>query len=775
MGKVLKFIAGAVLTVVGAVTGNPFLLSMGASMALGVASQLLGPKIPKSQLSRLNVSLEPTTPRKTVLGTTAMNTDLRYHEASGTNQEYIDYIIATSAHKVKSIDELWFDDKLAWSAVSGVSSTYSGYLDVAVRTEGTAANTIAINGGFKWGSTRRLTGCSYIWLRIRRTGVTDKVESPLVSGLPNRVTIIGEGGLLYDPRLDSTVAGGSGSHRANDQSTWGTYTSAEDCDNPALQLLWWLLGWRINGQLSVGCGVPPERIDLESFITAANICDEPVTLAAGGTQRRYSTSGTMTDSDNRIDIINTYLGCMNGTLRDSNGRLTVTVLKNDLADYVLDLTDDDILGEFQWNQTRGLTESYNVVRGRYVDPSNNSLYQMVDYPEVRIDSPDGIDRVLSLDLPFVENGNRAQRIAKQFLQRSQYKGTFSAVFTAKALGCQVGDIVLLSFTPLGWDNKPFRVISQQISSTCQVPLELVEENADIYAWDNDERALVQPTAPTIYDPLNNPFILGVADAALSADWPSITGTGKPEDNADVTSEITGAADIVIDADYTGAITSALPRTSAYKLFRNGADITGTTTWSVSVLTGVISASIGASTGVLSVNTSSGNLTNSTVRIIAVNGTRTRTLDVGIRKVLAAAPSTGGTGGTSASSSFAGDTTTDTMVAISPELTITIGTVGQASLAASYEFNVSTNGSYDVFARWYRWNGSAYVAIGSEVQSSVPAIWIAADLSGEAGYGSCNLTDTGLTATSTQKYRLYMRNTSGTVTRTISGSVSAVGS
>lgn len=517
MGKVLKFIAGAVLTVVGAVTGNPFLLSMGASMALGVASQLLGPKIPKSQLSRLNVSLEPTTPRKTVLGTTAMNTDLRYHEASGTNQEYIDYIIATSAHKVKSIDELWFDDKLAWSAVSGVSSTYSGYLDVAVRTEGTAANTIAINGGFKWGSTRRLTGCSYIWLRIRRTGITEKVESPLVSGLPNRVTIIGEGGLLYDPRLDSTVAGGSGSHRANDQSTWGTYTSAEDCDNPALQLLWWLLGWRINGQLSVGCGVPPERIDLESFITAANICDEPVTLAAGGTQRRYSTSGTMTDSDNRIDIINTYLGCMNGTLRDSNGRLTVTVLKNDLADYVLDLTDDDILGEFQWNQTRGLTESYNVVRGRYVDPSNNSLYQMVDYPEVRIDSPDGIDRVLSLDLPFVENGNRAQRIAKQFLQRSQYKGTFSAVFTAKALGCQVGDIVLLSFSPLGWDNKPFRVISQQISSTCQVPLELVEENADIYAWDNDERPLVQPTAPTVYDPLNNPFILGIADAQATAD------------------------------------------------------------------------------------------------------------------------------------------------------------------------------------------------------------------------------------------------------------------
>jgi hypothetical protein len=298
--------------------------------------------------------------------------------------------------------------------------------------------------------------------------------------------------------------------------------------------------------MSVGCGVPPERIDFESFITAANICDEPVTLAAGGTQRRYQTSGTMTDADSRIDIINTFLACMNGTMRDSNGRLTVTVLKNDLADYVLEFDENDILGEFQWNQTRGLTDSYNVVRGRYVDPSDASLFQYVDYPEVRLDAPDGIDRVLSLDLPYVEDGKRAQRIAKQFLQRSQYKGTFSAVFTAKALGCQVGDIVLLTFTPLGWYQKPFRVVSQQINFSGQVPLELVEENAAIYAWDNEEKALVQPTAPTVYDPLNNPLILGVAEASTSANWANITGTVGQPTGTDVAGTINSGGGVGTD-------------------------------------------------------------------------------------------------------------------------------------------------------------------------------------------------------------------------------------
>ena len=508
------FTAGSFVSVTAA---GAAMLAMAATTVLsGVAQQFFGPRAPKTQLSRLNVSLDPITPRKSVFGTTAMNLDLRYHESSGTDQEFIDYIIAVAAHKVASIDEIWFEEKQAWTATGGVTATYTGYLTVTTRTEGTAGNTIAVNGGAKWGSSRRLTGCAYLHIRIKRTGNTKKAESPLVNGLPSRVTIIGNGALLYDPRKDSTVAGGSGSHRSNDQTTWGVYTDADDCDNPALQLLWWLLGWKINGKLSVGCGVPANRLDMASFVTAANICDESVILATGGTQKRYRTSGTASDADSRMDIINTFLMSMNGTLRDNSGKLTLTVMKNDLGEYVLDLDESDMLGEFDWQQTRGLTENYNVARGRYVDPSYTSLYQMVDYPEVGFTSSDGIERATTIDLAYVEDGRRAQRIAKQILQRNQYRGMFSATFNAKALGCQVGDVVRLSIEALGWSNKPFRVISQEIRFDGQVPLALVEENAAIYAWDREDSAPVTPTAPTVYDPLNSPFILGIDDALTAA-------------------------------------------------------------------------------------------------------------------------------------------------------------------------------------------------------------------------------------------------------------------
>lgn len=544
MGKVLKIITGVAIIAAAVITGGGSLgllgltiskgalIAIGATVALGgVSEMMMKAGIPKSQLSRLNVSLDPSTPRKAVFGTTAMNLDLRYHEASGTNQEYIDYIIALSAHKVKSIDEIWFEEKQAWTASGGVTSTYSGYLTVNTRTEGTSANTIAINGGSNWGSSTRLTGCAYIHLRIKRTGNDSKTESPLVNGLPSRVTVIGDGALLYDPRKDSTVPGGSGAHRVNDQSTWGNYTAADDTDNPALQLLWWLLGWKINGELSIGCGVPASRIDLESFITAANICDENVTLAIGGTQKRYRTSGTATDADDRMSVINTFLTSMNGTLRDSGGKLSLDIMKNDLADYVLDFDENDVFGEFEWNQTRGLSDSYNKARGRFIDPSQNSLYQLVDYPEVGFDSPDGIERVMSLDLAFVEDGRRAQRIAKQALQRSQYRGLFSATFSAKAMGVNVGDVVRLSFETLGWSNKLFRVVSQEIRPDGQVPLSLIEESPLIYLWDAEDSAPVSPNAPTVYNPLNSPFILGTVEASTTAVWDNVTGTGKPEDFA----------------------------------------------------------------------------------------------------------------------------------------------------------------------------------------------------------------------------------------------------
>ena len=498
-------------------------LMAGASIALSGVSQALAkkPSVSPSQIDRLNASLDPNAPRRMWFGSTAGGTDIRYVEPSGTDQEYIDYIIGAASHAATSIDEVWFEDLRGWSLTGGAEGKYQGYLWITPVLEGSATNFITINDGSKWGSTRRLTGCAYLHVRIKRTGNTKKAQSPFSGGLPGRITVVGNGAPMYDPRRDSTVPGGSGPMRATDQSTW-RYVVDDGIvlgENHALQLLWYLLGWRINGRLAVGRGADPRRIDLASFAVAASLCDEPVTRADGTTHARYAGAGMFSEGDDPGSVLNALTLHCNGRLRDGSGKLALAIMHNDLATAAADdgLTEDDVIGSFVWNPEGALDQTPNIVRGKYTDPSAAALYQLVPYPEIAIPSVDGNDRILQLDLPMCEDPGRAQRIAKQTLQRRQYARSFSAPFSERGWKYQVGQLLPFSFAPLKFDRVLFRVEKQKIGlrGTCEMVLTI--EHPAIYAWDREERAAVRAADPVRYDGLNAPILLALAEAATAAD------------------------------------------------------------------------------------------------------------------------------------------------------------------------------------------------------------------------------------------------------------------
>nr|WP_276589366.1 phage tail protein [Sphingomonas sp. GM_Shp_2] len=325
--------------------------------------------------------------------------------------------------------------------------------------------------------------------------------------------------------------------RADDQSTWAYTTpdGAEIGGNVALQILRVLLGWRIGGKLAAGSGVPPRRLDLASFALAANLCDERVNRSAGGTEPRYRAAGVVSEGDDPRVALNQFCAACCGRFRDAGGKLSLVIMHNDLAAAATDpgLGDDDVIGGFTWDPDPSLEATPNVVRGQYVDASSAALYQLVPYPDVTLASLDGIDRVLPIDFAVVESASQVQRVAKQTLQRKQYQRRFAAPFDIVAWRYNVGDVVPLTFAPLGFRRRLFRVVETDPGANpCQMVLE--EETPAIYAWDRDDAAPVQPAAPIVYDRGNNPLIRAINDAAATADWPTITGPGKPEDNADST-------------------------------------------------------------------------------------------------------------------------------------------------------------------------------------------------------------------------------------------------
>lgn len=745
IGSIAATIAGVAILGITAATFSA--IALGASLGASLLSSK--PKIQNSRenVDRLRASIDPRTPRKTSVGITALATDIRDEEFTD-SQTYMHRFIVVASHKINAVNEIWFDDKVAWTLAGGVQGEFVGYLTVAPILEGNAGN--AINISARMGTTRRYTGLAYVHLRYKLTGNSKKSESPFAQSVTTRITIRGDGALIYDPRLDSTVAGGVGAHRADNQTTWTWNDDA--CRNPALQLLFYLLGWKIAGSLAVGKGIPKDRLDLESFAVAANICDELVTKIGGGTEPRYRSDGVWSEGDAPTTVIDMLKASMNADLDDVDGKLRLTVFHNDLATPVADFTDDDVVSDFQWEAFTPLDQSFNIVRGVYTDPSDDALYQPVDYPEISEASPDGLDRIESFDLPMVESAGQAQRLAQLRLNRQKYGGTFKADFQATAWRVEKNSVIRLTFAATGFTTKLFRVAEMELREDGIVPLVLREEDAAIYTAPTLSAPVTAiPTTP--FDFTLDPFAGAISDLSVS---------------------IVGVAEIVINADYTGTVTTSLPKTQPYKLFADGVDVTSEAAWSVAALSGTISASIGASDGILSVNLSSGSLTTSTLRLSAARAGVTKTFDVKVTKVIGVAPAEGGGGSGGAGSvtgAIYGSTSTTSMVAIGDELTVTVGSGGTVDLSGAYNFSTaSTSGSYGEFAQWYRTTGSP-TALGTEtaaLQSYIP-------VSGEDGYGECTHSDTGRTPAAVEKYQLYGRNNSGTVTRSLYGACAAVSS
>lgn len=609
---------------IGGILGTVAAVASVVSIGAGLLGRPKSPSASPANKDRLFASIDPRTPRKMVFGNTAMATDIRDQEYSSA-QDYLHRFIVVASHAVQSIDTIYFDDKIAWTLAGGAQGEFAGYLTVTPILEGNAGN--AINIGARMGTSRRYTGCAYVHIQYKLTGNTKKTESPFAQSVPTRMTIIGKGWKTYDPRLDSTVAGGSGSHRANDQTTWAWDANASR--NPAIQLLNYYLGWKIAGKLAVGKGIPSSRIDLPSFITAANICDESVALAAGGSEPRYRSDGVFSESDALSTVNENFKASMNAELDDIDGKIRLTVIHNDLADGAASdrlFTDDDILGDVDWNQTAALDDSFNAVRGTYVDASANALYQSVDYPQpTPLTSPDGIDRILTFDLPMVQSSGQAQRLAKQALQRQQYTGTLSFVGQATWWRVQRLDIIRLTFSPLGMVDKLFRVMSLTMRTDGTVPVVLMEENSAIYAWSASDVAAVSAAAPTLYDFTKNPVYQDIQ-------VDTVTGYLTNES-------------VTLAADASGTVSSFATAAGVFKVFDGLVDVTTSATFSEVSETNC-TGTINATTGAYSVTAMSADAAEYKVRAV-YNG-------VTIDKIFSIAKSRAGNAGSNGTNGSAGN-------------------------------------------------------------------------------------------------------------------------
>ncbi|MAB00098.1 MAG: hypothetical protein CMN87_12070 [Stappia sp.] len=290
---------------------------------------------------------------------------------------------------------------------------------------------------------------------------------------------------LYDARLDTT-AGGSGSHRLDDWTTW------EWSDNPAVACHHYQLGYFINGVRVVGMGLPAYDLATTHYMAAANVCDESVAVPGGGTEPRYRVAMFASDEVEAVDVVDRLVSAMGGERLERDG--IHGVLAGAAQVPVAALTDDDLVAGQPVTFSTRLTRQdlVNELYGQYSDP--DQLFELADIEPVigdtALKSEDGGEtRPAPVTLQQVPSATQGRRLLLISFRRGRMQARASIVLGLEARTLEVGDWIT-------WRGRTWTISGTSMSTGDDViVVSLAEIAASVYAVGAGDVTTV-PVIPT---------------------------------------------------------------------------------------------------------------------------------------------------------------------------------------------------------------------------------------------------------------------------------------
>jgi len=445
-----------------------------------------------------------------VYGTRKVGGNVVFLETSGADNQYLYMALILSEGEIDSVQSLFVNDQqvnLSGALTDGtqrtVASSDSNFFDtensnslITVEAHlGTDTQTASslLDERQSWTSDHRLRGLAYLALKFEWNA--DKFGS-----LPTVQAII-KGKKVYNPNLDTTVTGGSGSHRKDTSSTWA-YS-----DNPILQMLDYLR----NGTFGMGITNTYFDINFADWQTASDVCDTNITPFSGASQIDLMDSHMVVDTSKKaIDNVKEFVKGSRSYLNFSGGKYNVLVETTGTAS--ISLTEDNIIGGIQIS-SKNKNSRYNRVIVNFINPNKNYQADSAQFPpvdETGLATADAFDAMKTedggillegrFDFPMLTNVHQAQEMAEIILRRSRTSLDVSLKADATALDLSIGDLVNITHATPAFSAKAFRVQGLSIGTDHTVSLQCSEHQDSFYAFG------LQLAPPDIPDTtLPNPF------------------------------------------------------------------------------------------------------------------------------------------------------------------------------------------------------------------------------------------------------------------------------
>lgn len=460
VGNAIFVAIGASTTSVAAIWAVGFIATTAAT---SFALKALAPKIDLSGLEGMQANQRSAVAsREYVYGQVRKGGTITYMESTGIRNKYLHMVLVLAGHELSEIGDIYINDEVVTLDADGFATGDTWRSKVRIKKhlgDQTTADADLLAESEQIDSDFVGNGCAYLYIRLEYD------SDVFANGIPLFTAVV-KGAKVYDPRTETTA-----------------YSN-----NPALCIRHYLTA-------SYGLGDTSSEIDDVAFAAAANVCDEDIALAAGGTQNQYEMNGVVSASMTFGDAISKMLSSCAGTLFWGGGKwqLKPGYYSTPTASFTL----DDLRGPISGSPRANMRDSFNSVRGKFNDAEQDWI--TVDYPEITstvfVDEDNGFEQPLDLELPFTTSSAMAQRLAKITLYRARDAITFSADFGLAALSTQIGDTVSLTIDRYGWDAKTFEVTgwkfyANQDAGDLRVNLVLREISASSFDWNADETEII---------------------------------------------------------------------------------------------------------------------------------------------------------------------------------------------------------------------------------------------------------------------------------------------
>jgi hypothetical protein len=504
VGLAAAVVGGVAASVIGGVAGA--IVGALITTAISFAGSALFAEKPKKApafeqplTERKRTIRAAVSPRQVIIGRVRVGGTIVYvHGLSrdGVADKFLLLVIVFAGHRVDSLETIWLDN------VPLTDPKFAGLVGWQFQN-GTPDQTpppwFIEDSEYEWTAEHRCAGCALLYLRLM------KDDAAFPNGMPEVSATIRGANMIPDPRT----------------GTLG-YSA-----NPAR-----VVGWYLSSPL--GLGEPLDAIDEDTWIAAANICDEDVPLKAGGTEKRYRCHGAVTLDQAPGDVLKKLLSSCAGDAIVAGGQWYIEPGAWRPSNRVI--TADEVRGAISVTRNRAFRDLANGVRATYVREAAD--WEETDAPPL-LDSAavaeDGGEPVYEdLELPFTLSGTVAQRIMQIRLRRLRAQRSYRIPTMLHHIGLRPGSVVSLDLPRQPRDT--VRLAGWTLDAD-QAGITLVAEqdDAQIYAWnpETDERPLlgVGSVTPLAGTDVTTPVITVTPPTApvpstIAVSWSAVPGAAS---------------------------------------------------------------------------------------------------------------------------------------------------------------------------------------------------------------------------------------------------------